>query len=346
MPGVVRIDSYLRLGLRTVAGAAQPGALGLDAPVSPTQICAARRSRGCVTRSCLAEWRTYEESLSAAEQFQHIAPALSRITSLLVASGVAGDHQPATPEAHDPAAAGRTQVAVGRPVPECARESRQRPALGDRRLSRLDGGRGAGDLAARSSAARSSSTATSLQSSQAAGRPRGVLGAQPGAWAAGWSLPPRALARLPESTRQIAVWQRRQPAHFQGRGRRGRTLGAGAARPYRRGHHGRWRALSAPPVSTPAGSAAARRSSPDAPRDRHRRDRPGRRHPCPVGCALRHRPSARSRTSCAAASEPTRPADEGRARPGQEGDMSCPTASPTASSAPGESPRTVATSAE
>ena len=30
-----------------------------------------------------AQWRTYEESLSAAEQFQHIAPALSRITSLL-----------------------------------------------------------------------------------------------------------------------------------------------------------------------------------------------------------------------------------------------------------------------
>jgi Type IV secretion-system coupling protein DNA-binding domain len=31
----------------------------------------------------VAQWRTYEESLSAAEQFQHIAPALSRITSLL-----------------------------------------------------------------------------------------------------------------------------------------------------------------------------------------------------------------------------------------------------------------------
>jgi Type IV secretion-system coupling protein DNA-binding domain/Helicase HerA, central domain len=78
----VRIDSYLRLGLRTLAELPNPVLsdwmrLYTDAGLR----------RSAVSRLhdpiLSAQWRTYEESLSAAEQFAHIAPALSRITSLL-----------------------------------------------------------------------------------------------------------------------------------------------------------------------------------------------------------------------------------------------------------------------
>jgi hypothetical protein len=78
----VRIDSYLRLGLRTLAELPNPVLsdwmrLYTDAGL--------RRSAVARLRDPIlaAQWRVYEDSLSAAEQFQHIAPALSRITSLL-----------------------------------------------------------------------------------------------------------------------------------------------------------------------------------------------------------------------------------------------------------------------
>ncbi len=79
----VRIDSYLRMGLRTLAELPGPVLLSdwmrlyTDADLRRS---ATRRLRDPILA---AQWRTYEESLSSAEQFQHIAPALSRITSLL-----------------------------------------------------------------------------------------------------------------------------------------------------------------------------------------------------------------------------------------------------------------------
>jgi hypothetical protein len=78
----VRIDSYLRLGLRTVIELPNPVLsdwmrLYTDAGLRHSAV--ARLHDPILT----AQWRTYEESLSAAEQFQHIAPALSRITNLL-----------------------------------------------------------------------------------------------------------------------------------------------------------------------------------------------------------------------------------------------------------------------
>jgi hypothetical protein len=78
----VRIDSYLRLGLRTLAELPNPALsdwmlLYTDEGLRRSAV--ARLSDPIL----VAQWRTYEESLSAAEQFTHIAPALSRITSLL-----------------------------------------------------------------------------------------------------------------------------------------------------------------------------------------------------------------------------------------------------------------------
>lgn len=78
----VRIDSYLRLGLRTVIALENPVLsdwmrLYTDRELRRTAV--ARLHDPILA----AQWRTYEESLSAAEQFQHIAPALSRITTLL-----------------------------------------------------------------------------------------------------------------------------------------------------------------------------------------------------------------------------------------------------------------------
>jgi hypothetical protein len=78
----VRIDSYLRLGLRTLAELPNPVLsdwmrLYTDSGLRRSAV--ARLSDPIL----VAQWRTYEELLSAAEQFQHIAPALARITSLL-----------------------------------------------------------------------------------------------------------------------------------------------------------------------------------------------------------------------------------------------------------------------
>ncbi len=78
----VRIDSYLRMGLRTLAELPNPVLsdwmrLYTDPGLRRTAL--ARVRDPILT----AQWRVYEESLSEAEQFQHIAPALSRITSLL-----------------------------------------------------------------------------------------------------------------------------------------------------------------------------------------------------------------------------------------------------------------------
>ncbi len=78
----VRIDSYLRMGLRTLAELSNPV---LSDWMRLYTDSALRRSAVARLHDPIlaAQWRTYEESLSSAEQFQHIAPALSRITSLL-----------------------------------------------------------------------------------------------------------------------------------------------------------------------------------------------------------------------------------------------------------------------
>jgi Type IV secretion-system coupling protein DNA-binding domain len=78
----VRIDSYLRMGLRTLAELPNPvlsdwTRLYTDAVLRRAAVA---RLRDPILS---AQWRVYEDSLSAAEQFAHIAPALSRITSLL-----------------------------------------------------------------------------------------------------------------------------------------------------------------------------------------------------------------------------------------------------------------------
>jgi hypothetical protein len=78
----VRINSYLRLGLRTLAELPNPLLSDWMRLYTDREL---RRSAVARLHDPIlaAQWRTYEESLSAAEQFQHIAPALSRITSLL-----------------------------------------------------------------------------------------------------------------------------------------------------------------------------------------------------------------------------------------------------------------------
>jgi hypothetical protein len=78
----VRIDGYLRMGLRTLAELPNP--VLSDWMQLYTDDALRREAVGRLRDPILtAQWRTYEESLSSAEQFQHIAPALSRITSLL-----------------------------------------------------------------------------------------------------------------------------------------------------------------------------------------------------------------------------------------------------------------------
>jgi hypothetical protein len=78
----VRIDGYLRMGLRTLAELPDP--VLSDWMRLYTDDSLRRQAVGRLRDPILtAQWRTYEESLSSAEQFQHIAPALSRITSLL-----------------------------------------------------------------------------------------------------------------------------------------------------------------------------------------------------------------------------------------------------------------------
>ena len=78
----VRIDSYLRTGLRTLAELPDPVLSDWMRLFTDAEL--RRQAVGRLHDPILAaQWRIYEESLSAAEQFQHIAPALSRITSLL-----------------------------------------------------------------------------------------------------------------------------------------------------------------------------------------------------------------------------------------------------------------------
>ena len=79
----VRIDSYLRMGLRTLAEL--PGSVVLSDWMRLYTDPGLRRAAVARLRDPIlaAQWRVYEDSLSEAEQFQHIAPALSRITSLL-----------------------------------------------------------------------------------------------------------------------------------------------------------------------------------------------------------------------------------------------------------------------
>ncbi len=78
----VRIDSYLRLGLRTLAELPNPVLSDWLRLYTDRDLrrAAVGRLRDPILR---AQWRVYEDSLSDAEQFQHIAPALSRVTSLL-----------------------------------------------------------------------------------------------------------------------------------------------------------------------------------------------------------------------------------------------------------------------
>lgn len=79
----VRIDGYLRMGLRTLAELPGPVVLS-DWMRLYTDPELRRQAVGRLRDPILAaQWRTYEESLSGAEQFQHVAPALSRITGLL-----------------------------------------------------------------------------------------------------------------------------------------------------------------------------------------------------------------------------------------------------------------------
>jgi hypothetical protein len=77
-----RIDQHLRMGLQTVAA--------LERPVLSDWLRLYREPelrRQAIARLddpfLVAEWRIFEESLSAAEQFQHTAPAISRINHLL-----------------------------------------------------------------------------------------------------------------------------------------------------------------------------------------------------------------------------------------------------------------------
>lgn len=77
-----RIENYLRLGLMTVAA--------LERPVLTDWLRLYRDPafrHHAVTKLTdpylIGEWHSFEESLSAAEQFQHTAPAISRINNLL-----------------------------------------------------------------------------------------------------------------------------------------------------------------------------------------------------------------------------------------------------------------------
>jgi hypothetical protein len=76
-----RIDAYLRLGLRTVAELPNPVLSDWLRLYTEPGLRAAATSR-IRDPIRVAEWRSYE-ALSPAEQYQHVAPALSRITGLL-----------------------------------------------------------------------------------------------------------------------------------------------------------------------------------------------------------------------------------------------------------------------
>ncbi|HTD09918.1 MAG TPA: type IV secretion system DNA-binding domain-containing protein [Solirubrobacteraceae bacterium] len=79
----VRIDSYLRMGLRTAMELENPIISDWMRLYTEPDLRRAAVARIQNNPILAAQWRTYEDSLSSAEQFQHIAPALSRITSLL-----------------------------------------------------------------------------------------------------------------------------------------------------------------------------------------------------------------------------------------------------------------------
>jgi hypothetical protein len=83
----VRIDGYLRMGLRALAELPNPVLSDWMALYTDRELRgrAVARLRDPILA---AQWRVYEDSLSEAEQFQHIAPALSRITSLLARPGL------------------------------------------------------------------------------------------------------------------------------------------------------------------------------------------------------------------------------------------------------------------
>jgi hypothetical protein len=79
----VRIDSYLRMGLRTLAELPNPVLSDWMRLYSDPGLRRAAVARLRGNPILAAQWRVYEDSLSAAEQFQHTAPALARISSLL-----------------------------------------------------------------------------------------------------------------------------------------------------------------------------------------------------------------------------------------------------------------------
>jgi hypothetical protein len=77
-----RIESYLRIGMMTVAAMERPVLadwLRLYRDPAFRHHAVARLDDPFL----VGEWRGFEESLSAAEQFQHTAPAISRINNLL-----------------------------------------------------------------------------------------------------------------------------------------------------------------------------------------------------------------------------------------------------------------------
>jgi hypothetical protein len=76
-----RLDQYMRLGLRTVAELPDPVLSDWLRLYSEPRL---RRSAVARLRDpvLIAQWRAYE-ALSPAEQFQHVAPAVSRISALL-----------------------------------------------------------------------------------------------------------------------------------------------------------------------------------------------------------------------------------------------------------------------
>jgi len=77
-----RIDQHLRMGLQTVAALERP-ALSDWLALYRDPVLRRRAVARLDDPFLVAEWRAFEESLSPAEQFQHTAPAISRITNLL-----------------------------------------------------------------------------------------------------------------------------------------------------------------------------------------------------------------------------------------------------------------------
>ncbi len=156
----VRIDSYLRLGLRTLAELPNPVLSDWMRLYTDREL---RRRAVARLRDpiLISQWRTYEESLSAAEQFQHIAPALSRITSLLARPALRAIINQPSPKLSIPRLLAERKwllVALSPSALGRAPTTSSRPSSAISSGRRLRGGLSC----PRSSAARSSSTATSL----------------------------------------------------------------------------------------------------------------------------------------------------------------------------------------